>query len=468
MDSKESLHSSTYSDEEKDYVFLKRLEVLYIDNDIETQKVMSKYITDTIRLTACDSLHSAFDIVETKNFDVILCNMVSATELLKEFFNLFSQKIPIIAISNTMDPKIAYMSARMGARDYIVKNERDIKTIAKSIHKVFTEWVKEKEKKNTLEILNDTNVRIVLRDLINTELPITQRLNTDFKNNILINETIKNTYDIQANEILANNRHIIKSLIKMDFMGKEFIEQTVACPNCKSVNVFIHYICDNCKNSNFKNSEMILHKKCGQIISKKKINQTEKILCKICNSFYEYDELNFSIKVAYQCNVCNNAFTNPSIVYSCNSCNYDKFSIDDAKWIELFKFKLKPENVDKIKNNIFLLSNLELFFKGIGYVVKQYEKFVNREQVLGPFELVAYKDKTAYIFIILTKDLQDNLSRIFEIDYAIKMIDKEIKTFAIALFEPQEIVLKLLVKFNITPIIKENIKDVVDEIKNFI
>ncbi|MGN6623301.1 MAG: hypothetical protein ACTHKK_04090, partial [Candidatus Nitrosocosmicus sp.] len=120
------------------------------------------------------------------------------------------------------------------------------------------------------------------------------------------------------------------------------------------------------------------------------------------------------------------------------------------------------------KNNIFLLSNLELFFKGIGYVVKQYEKFVNREQVLGPFELVAYKDKTAYIFIILTKDLQDNLSRIFEIDYAIKMIDKEIKTFAIALFEPQEIVLKLLVKFNITPIIKENIKDVVDEIKNFI
>ena len=57
-----------------------------------------------------------------------------------------------------------------------------------------------------------------------------------------------------------------------------------------------------------------------------------------------------------------------------------------------------------------------------------------KNKSLGPFELVVYKDKYAYIFIILSKDLQHNLSKIFEIDFAVKFIEKEIKSFAIALF----------------------------------
>ena len=51
---------------------------------------------------------------------------------------------------------------------------------------------------------------------------------------------------------LAKNHNILKSLIKMEFLIKEVVEQTIACPNCKSVNIFTHYCCDNCKNSNFK------------------------------------------------------------------------------------------------------------------------------------------------------------------------------------------------------------------------
>ncbi|HXS59303.1 MAG TPA: hypothetical protein VN703_00635, partial [Candidatus Sulfopaludibacter sp.] len=72
------------------------------------------------------------------------------------------------------------------------------------------------------------------------------------------------------------------------------------------------------------------------------------------------------------------------------------------------------------------------------------------------------------IFILLSNDLQHNLSKIFEIDYAVKFIDKEIKSFAIALSDTQEIVLKLLKKFNIIPIIKEDLQDILFEIKKHI
>jgi CheY-like chemotaxis protein len=460
--------SSSFLNEEKDYIYLKKLEVLYIDNDINAQKLIIKNTTDTIHINACDSLYSAFEILESKNFDLILCDMMTSQKILKDFFNMYEQKVPIIAVSNIVDPKIAYLSAKMGAKDYIVKNEKDLRTISRSIHKVYLEDLKEKEKKNSISLLNDTDTRNVLRDLINTELPITQRLNTTFENDILINETIKNTYNIQANDILSKNRNILKSLIKMDLLDKEFIEQTVACPNCKSVNLFIHYICDNCKNSNFKRYETNLHIKCGQIISNKKINNHGKVACPNCKDFYENNSSSFRSELGYQCNICNTNFAKPIIFFSCNSCNIDKFSIDDARWIELYKYKLKSSNINKIKSNLFLLHDLEQFFKNSGYSVKQYEKFFNENQMVGPFELVVYQDKYVYIFIILSKDLQHNLSKIFEIDFVAKFIEKEIKSFAIALFEPQEIVLKLLKKFDIIPIIKEDLVEIFTEIKKYV
>jgi len=203
-------------------------------------------------------------------------------------------------------------------------------------------------------------------------------------------------------------------------------------------------------------------------MSNKKINNGGKVLCPNCKDFYENNSPNFRSVFGYQCNICNNVFTTPSTFYSCNSCNIDKFIIDDAKWLELYKYKLKSSNINKIKSNLFILNDLEHFFKNSGYSVKQYEKFVNEDQTVGPFELVAYKDKYAYIFLILSKDLQHNLSKIFEIDYAVKFIDKEIKSFAIALSDTQEIVLKLLKKFNIIPIIKEDLQDILFEIKKHI
>ena len=45
----------------------------------------------------------------------------------------------------------------MGAKDYITKNKEDLKTISKSLHKVYLDWIKEEEQKNSLQLLNDPN-----------------------------------------------------------------------------------------------------------------------------------------------------------------------------------------------------------------------------------------------------------------------------------------------------------------------
>ena len=60
------------------------------------------------------------------------------------------------------------------------------------------------------------------------------------------------------------------------------------------------------------------------------------------------------------------------------------------------------------------------------------------------------------------------MNRIFDIDFALKYLDKKIKPFAIALFPPQEIILKLLKKFNVIPIIKDDMKEILSEISKHI
>lgn len=134
----------------------------------------------------------------------------------------------------------------------------------------------------------------------------------------------------------------------------------------------------------------------------------------------------------------------------------------------MVRYNLQQENLSKIKRNIFLLVNLEQFLKGRGFIVKQYEKFIIEDRQFGPFELIAYKNKELLLFILLSNELQHNLSRIFEMDFASRITDKEIKCFAVAFFEPQELVLRLLSKFGIIPLVKEDTIGIVKEIEKYI
>jgi CheY-like chemotaxis protein len=468
VDNVNAVQPFSLPNEEKDYVFLKKLEAIYIDDDMSAQKLITKFIGDTIHLTACDSIYTAFDIIESKNYDIIICDMMASPDALSDLFKKYSQKIPIVAISSSTEPKFAYIAARMGAKDYINKNQEDLKNISKSLHKVYLNWIKERERKNSMQLLNDQNIRIVLKDLINTELPITQRIRTTFATDIQINQAIKNTYNIQTNDILAEYPHILKSLIKMEFLVKEFVGQTLVCPNCKSVNIFTHYFCDNCKNSNFKSKKILIHNHCNGIITEKKVHRNGQLLCPHCKIFLENDTADYNAINGYQCSTCNHIFIQPSIFYSCNNCNLDRFSINEANWVELVRYNLQQKNLDKIKKNIFMLMNLEQFLKDIGFIIKQYEKFVIEDRSFGPFELIAFKNKELLFFIILGSDLQYNISRIFEMDFASQITDKEIKSFAVAFFEPQEVVLRLLSKFGIIPLVKENTIDIVKEIKKYL
>jgi CheY-like chemotaxis protein len=454
--------------EENDYIFLKKIEVLHVDSDLLFQKEISENIGGYITITSCISLDLAIERIESKNYDLILCDMSFPSESLKDFFNRYSKKIPIVATSASKDPKIAYSAARMGARDYIHKTIEDFKKISKTLHNVHLVWIKDKEQKDSLQLLNDPNIRIVLRDLINTDLPIYQTISVSVLNKMQINDTIKNTYNIQANDILLKYPHILKTLSDLDYLKKESVEQTLACPNCKSVNIFAHYSCDKCKSSKFEVIYLPVHNACGKVSTRDKTKSENKLLCTYCCLYYENISANYHNTKGFQCFVCDNTFTNPSMVYSCKNCNLERFAINQGSWVELFKYKLQQKNLNKIKKSFFLLIQLEELLRAEGFIIDQYEKIQIGGNTFGPFELIAYKDNLIFIFIIINTDLQYNIRRIFEIDIGSKSEEKNIRSFAIAFYEPQDIILKLLDKFGIMPLIELDANEIVKKIKRYL
>lgn len=451
--------------EEKDYFSLKKLNVFYIDQDIEFQKALAENVDDAITFTMCDSINTALENIESSKYDMILCDISFPYGLLNELFQRFSNEIPIVCISSSNEPKVAYSAARLGAEDYIQKSETNHTRIPKILHNVFLNWIKDKVQKNSIEVLNDLNIRIALKDLINTDLPIHQTINVSLENEIQINDKIKDLYNIHVNEILKKHPYVLKSLTAIGFIQKEFVGQTLSCPNCKSVKIVPHYICDKCKNIRFEKVVIPIHIVCGKINMRSKSGSENKLLCPDCMVYYENTPTQCNNVSGYQCVKCDNTFTSPSITFRCNNCNLKDFDISEGKWVELFNYKLNKQSLNKFKKNIFLLSELEESLTGLGFTVQQYEEIKGIDNTFGPFELVAYRDDKIMIFTILNNDLQNNLRRIFEMDFASKISGEKTIKFAIDFFIPQDVTLRLLEKFGIIPIVEADFKEMINEIK---
>ena len=127
--------------------------------------------------------------------------------------------------------------------------------------------------------LRDPQNRIVLRELLMSDLPITQRIISSCVNEIQINDAIQRSYNIKTNDILSKDPHILDSLVKMDIVIKENIGQTLSCPNCDSVDIFANYSCNKCYGASFRRKNMCIHISCNQVIIKKKYNNSGEIFC---------------------------------------------------------------------------------------------------------------------------------------------------------------------------------------------
>jgi hypothetical protein len=104
--------------------------------------------------------------------------------------------------------------------------------------------------------------------------------------------------------------------------------------------------------------------------------------------------------LGFECIHCCKAFATPSTLYTCNDCNYEKFDFNSAKWIDLYKFKIRDNYVNKIKNHFFSLMQLEDFLTRSGFKVKHYNHFIENQNPYGAYDLSCTPERHIHFYKI--------------------------------------------------------------------
>lgn len=149
-------------------MFVSALNILYIEDNLGDRFILQESLANTYNtheLHFCDKLQEGFDLIDKKEFDLILLDLSLPDSRGVESVKLLNEKvrsaIPIIVFTGLNDNDIAMRSLNFGAQDFLVKGDFDLMMLNKTIryaierHKVQHELVLKSNMLNRAESMAD-------------------------------------------------------------------------------------------------------------------------------------------------------------------------------------------------------------------------------------------------------------------------------------------------------------------------
>jgi DNA-binding response OmpR family regulator len=449
--------------EENDFIIFKNISVLLIDKDSFSHYTFKKNGGSHITFDSVSTLEEATEKLQNNSYDLIICdfNIVGIAAL----FSAYSKKIPIIVLSTSDSTRDAQLAARMGAIDYIIKNDDGMKLIQRTLHTAVGQWRrKSKEKK----LLLNQQSRKILKHMLGNSSVIRERYDSNIA---LTDNNGKNLKTISKD--YTNNEKItrdnLENLVSSNFLTKYPIELTIACPKCQSININSHYICQNCNSSDFVKGEVIEHNKCGytdlsMVFEDKSL---DKLICPKCNKELKLIGVDyFRLESAFKCRKCTIIFSNPYQTFDCNECSLKSIKFGELGWKNVFSYSLSASKISEIKQQVVSLEEIENYILNLGFKVNTDYLIQSSNQSLGPFDIVAQKNNTTIIINSLGDDIEDNFSKLFEFNIVDKVISGNIHKIVILFSEPKEVTKNLMDNYNVRPIVIEDISKLYETFKN--
>ncbi len=449
--------------EENDFVISKNLQVLLIDKDSFLHYKIKKNGGSHITFDPVSTLAEATERLQKNNYDLILCDF--SIEGVAAMFSAYSKKVPIVVLSTSDSTRDAQLAARMGAVDYIIKNDDGMKLIQRTLHTAFGQWRrKSKEKKLFL----NQQCRKILKHMLGNSNVIKERYDSNIAlidNNGKNLKTIGTDYENED----KTTRDNLEKLVSSKFLTKYPSELTIACPKCQSVNINSHYTCQNCNSSDFIKGEVMEHNKCGytdlsRVFEDKSL---DKLICPKCNKELKLIGVDyFRLESAFKCRKCTVIFSSPYQTFDCNECKLKSIKFTELGWKNVFTYSLSASKISEIKQQVVSLEEIEKYIRNLGFKVNTDYLIQSSNQSLGPFDIVAQKNDSTIIINSLGDDIEDNFSKLFEFNIVDKVIPGNIHKMVILFSEPKEVTKNLMVNYNIHPIIIEDISKLYEMFKS--
>jgi len=442
--------------EERDFIILKNLQVLLIDKDsfshYNIKKNGGKYITFDPVTTLEDANIKLQDAANT--YDLILCdfNIVGIANL----FSTYARKIPIVVMSTSDNTRDAQLATKMGAIDYIIKNDDGMKLIQRTLHTAAVEWKrKHKEKK----LLLNQQSRKILKHMLTNSSVIKER--NDFNVTLIDSQgkdfrNLIKDFEISGRTTVDN----LEKLVSSNYLTKYPNGLTIACPECQSANINSHYICQNCNSSDFIKGEVMEHNKCGytdlSIVFEDK--GADRLICPKCNKELKLIGVDyFRLESAFKCKKCTIIFSNPFQTFNCNDCSLKNIKYNELGWKYMYNYSLSASKISEIKQQVVSLDDVENYFTKLGYKVNTDYMVQSNYETLGPFDIVAQKNDTTVIISSLGDDIEDNVSKLFELNMIDKVISGNVIKVVLLFSDPKEVTKNLMDNYDVHAIIIDDI-----------
>jgi CheY-like chemotaxis protein len=449
--------------EERDFIILKNLRVLLIDKDSFSHFNIRKNGGEHIVFESVTTLEDAIQKLQNENFDLILCdfNILGVARL----FSNYSKKIPIVVMSTSHSTRDAQLATKMGAIDYLIKNDDGMKLIQRTLHTAALEWKrKHKEKKLLLNLQS----RKILKYMLANSSVIKER----YDSNTALTDNQGKNFKYLIKDFDRNEKSTVDNLEKLvsaKYLTKYPNGLTIACPKCQSVNISSHYICQNCNSSDFVKGEVMEHNKCGytDLSMVFEDRSLDKLICPKCNKELKLIGVDyFRLESAFKCKKCTIIFSNPFQTFDCNDCNLKDIKYTELGWKNIYTYSLSTSKIAEIKQQVVSLDDVEKHFVNSGFKVNTEYMVHSNYQTLGPFDLVAQKNDITIIVSSLGDDIEDNVSKLFELNMIDKVISGKVHKIVLLFSEPKEVTKNLMDNYNIQPIVIEDISKLFETFKN--
>jgi CheY-like chemotaxis protein len=197
--------------EEKDYIIIKKLKVLYIDEDTFSHYKVKRNSDKYIEIEPCFSTQDALQKLDLGKYDVILCDFKPTDPVIGEVFHLYSSRVPIVAMSASDSLKETQTATRLGAMDFIIKNDEGMKSISRSLHTAAYEWQKRIRQKKRKMI--DPQAKKILKHLLNNGGHMRQALDSHIEIISDSGHTVREMEDTDHNDL--------DNLVALNYLSKD-------------------------------------------------------------------------------------------------------------------------------------------------------------------------------------------------------------------------------------------------------
>jgi CheY-like chemotaxis protein len=313
-----------------------QLRILYVEDNPDDQAIMKrtlmKYLPIDYDLSIAKTCAEGFETIEKNDFDILILDYrlpdMTGLDFLKELRKKQFHK-PIIFVTSKGSEKIAVEAMKVGAKDYIVKDDIASGQLVESLSEIL------------LETSIPENINIEVAKQIYQILSENQKIRI----NIGSEPFSEPKCSVPTNELLkALNMMTEKSILIAEETGT-----AISCPQCNSLAVSFSLKCPDCGIGSMEKGEALEHMTCGHIGFRSEFEQTNKeLVCPKCRKTLKMIGVDYKkVENWYKCSR-NHLFNVPKITFGCNTCGKE-FPLNEASLQPLHQYSLSVSGAEALR-----------------------------------------------------------------------------------------------------------------------